>query len=385
MTGERMRLFFCALVVWLAISVFAGDQAVSVLFFYQPGCAECDQVNREVLPDLAVVFPGQIRLERLDLSDPEHAARLITVQEAFDVWDNAPVSMLVGGRVFLSGIEDIREKLIPSIQMLLDGSWDGAQSAILYTDESDTASAVERRVSAFSLYGVAAAGLVDSLNPCAISVLIFFVSVLTMAKVRGRRLAAAGGAFVAASFLTYFLLGFGLLTVVRALPLLGRLKSVVDAVMILVLLVLGVLSVRDAWVFHRRRDPSQVCLQLPPGMKARIHRLTRSGMQTHRLVAAGAIIGSGVTLMESVCTGQVYVPALVLMARAGRSLVRTLSLLMIYNLMFVLPLIIVFVLVGYGLQLPALLAWSRRHVAPAKLMMALLFFVMALVVFLMDS
>lgn len=390
------RLIAALLFVALLNAPAAMAEPVQVLYFFQPGCPECEVIRRDVLPDLDIVFPEQYRLQHLDISVRANAERLIEVQEAFDAWDNQPVSMLVGGRFYLAGVDRIRDQLIPSIQQALDDPVPVVQPPIPVDPEAqggretnfqqtgydaDAPSAVARRVARFTILGVMAAGLVDSLNPCAISVLIFFISVLTMAKVRGRRLLTAGAAFIAASFTNYFLLGFGLLTVVRTLTVFESVKTLVDSVMIVILLVLAVISLRDAWVFHRRGNPADVRLQLSPRIKARIHRLARDEVRTHRLVVAAIIIGSSVTILESVCTGQVYVPALVLMARSGRSLPRVLGLLGLYNLMFVMPLIVIFGLVAKGLQMQVLLNWSRHHVAPAKLLMAALFLGMAIVIY----
>ncbi len=377
------RYITLAILAFMAIrgSVVANEP-VTVLFFYQPGCPECELVRRDVLPDLDVVFPGQYRLESLDVSVQVHAERLIVVQDAFDVWDNEPVSMLVGDRIYLAGVDRIKNDLIPSIQTALDDRLtDEPSMPVTDAGELMSRAAAHRRLARFTISGVMIAGLSDSLNPCAISVLIFFMSVLTLANVRGRRLAAAGAAFITASFVTYFLLGFGLLTVLRTLPEFVTLKVIVDRLMIGILLVLAGVSLRDAWVFHRCGNPADVRLQLPVNIKQRIRRLTRNEMKTRGLVVAAAVIGCGVTLLESVCTGQIYLPALVLMARAGQSLPQVISLLVIYNLMFVMPLIVIFVLVVKGLEMPALLDWSRRHVVPAKLLMAGVFLGMAAGVF----
>lgn len=373
------------LVALMVAAAFYGVNAtepVAIQFFHQPGCPECEQVRRDVLPDLEVVFPGRYRLEHLDITKPANAARLIAVQEALGVWDNEPVSILVADRFYLAGLEIIRDQLVPAIQTALDEHSAQPQgTAIAIAGSEDFHAAIGRRVARFTVPGIMLAGLLDSLNPCAISALIFFISVLSLARIRGRRLAVAGAAFIAASYATYFLLGFGLLGVLRSLTAFTAVKSAVDTIMIMILLVLAGVSLHDAWAFRRSGRPDDVRLQLPGRIKTRIHRLAREGVRTHRLVVAALIIGSGVTVMESVCTGQVYVPALILMARTGRSLPRVVGLLGLYNLMFVMPLIAIFALVFKGLEMPALLAWSRHHVAPAKLMLAGLFIGMALLIY----
>ncbi|MCF7837949.1 MAG: hypothetical protein K9N49_04895, partial [Candidatus Marinimicrobia bacterium] len=112
-------------------------------------------------------------------------------------------------------------------------------------------------------------------------------------------------------------------------------------------------------------------------LKKKMHRLMRHELRATSLALGSLAIGAGVTVIESVCTGQVYVPTLVLILQGGRDWGRAAALLVLYNLMFVLPLILIFWLTYRGLEMPALLAWSRRHVVPGKLLLAAFFLALA--------
>lgn len=79
--------------------------------------------------------------------------------------------------------------------------------------------------------------------------------------------------------------------------------------------------------------------------------------------------------MESVCTGQMYVPTLVVMAKTGTE--KEWGYLLLYNLMFVVPLIIVFLLTYFGLKTEALVAWSKQNVVISKILLGLFFILMA--------
>ena len=178
---------------------------------------------------------------------------------------------------------------------------------------------------------IAGAGLVDGVNPCAISTLVFFMSLLAMAKVRGRGLLAMGLAFCLASFVTYLAIGFGLL---RGLHMLRGFPLVQDGLrvaMLGLLLVLAFLSFRDAWRFARSGRPSDVTLQLPDRIKTRMHASMKRGLGFGSLALGGLVIGSLVTAIESVCTGQVYVPTLVLVARTGGPAGKAWGCLLLYN------------------------------------------------------
>ena len=67
-----------------------------------------------------------------------------------------------------------------------------------------------------SVVAVAAAGLLDGVNPCAFTTLIFLLASLALAG-RGRREVLAIGAFFSlAVFLTYLAIGLGFFAALRA-------------------------------------------------------------------------------------------------------------------------------------------------------------------------
>jgi cytochrome c biogenesis protein CcdA len=142
------------------------------------------------------------------------------------------------------------------------------------------------------------------------------------------------------------------------------------------LVVLGLLSLLDAWRYGRTGDSQAVLLQLPCGIKRLVHRVARTQMRGHTAIWAGLACGAAVTALESVCTGQMYLPTLVLMSRESGG-GRTWGLLLLYNLMFVMPLLVVFGLAALGVRSRRLSDWTRLHVVPAKILLALVFLLLA--------
>ena len=96
---------------------------------------------------------------------------------------------------------------------------------------------------------------------------------------------------------------------------------------------------------------------------------------TLRLCLVGAGLGAGVTLIESVCTGQIYVPTLAFLVKAGRF--AALPYLLLYNLMFCAPLLLALVIAYRGTTSDRFLLFARRHVLGAKLAMAASFLTLA--------
>ena len=85
----------------------------------------------------------------------------------------------------------------------------------------------------------------------------------------------------------------------------------IEIVLIALLLLFALLSFRDAWRFRRSGKSSSVTLQLPEKVKNRIHAVMWSGLKFRYLLPGAFTVGVLVTVLESVCTGQVYLPTLV--------------------------------------------------------------------------
>lgn len=197
--------------------------------------------------------------------------------------------------------------------------------------ESDRECAQQSRLS-LSLPVILLARLVDGFNPCAFSIIIVLAGILAVGG-RMRRARLAGGlSFCVASYATYMAMGLGLVSAIRAVSGFGFAVDVVFVVLAASLFVLSVLSFRDALRYHRQRVPAAITLQLPDKVKSMIRSVAASSWSGPAVVGTGLACGVVVTLLDSLCTGQVYVPVLALLAKEQHS-VRALILLALYNLM----------------------------------------------------
>lgn len=317
-------------------------------------------MENEILPELKGLFGNLYILDRRDIGIMTNYLRLAGYQEQLGCNRDADVSMVVNGQVLLNGLSEIRSRLFETIDRALSGELNAVPAV------PATMANLQARARRFTLPGVMVAGLVDGLNPCAIATLVFFISLLAMFKISGRQLLLAGGAFCAASFLTYYAIGLGLLRVLHLAAGFGPLRTAIDLGMTLMLLALAALSFRDAWRYRHGGDPNRLSLRLPRPIVRATHAVIRRGLRDRNLILGGAGIGAAVTALESICTGQVYVPTLVLVMRGGGSTLTAAAYLMLYNCMFILPLVVAFGLAWRGLQTATLLAWSRHNVVFSK-------------------
>ncbi len=383
--SKKPRTVRLALVLGVVLSVCASavgagsaDQ-VRLDLFFSTGCTECERVEQEVLPELEELFDGMYELVRHDMLQAETIPLLVAYQERCDNHDNGRVSIVVDHTVFLSGYEAIAAELLERVNAALearqDPAWRMPQAPDLSEDEADEV--VRRKASGLTFSVVALGGLLDGFNPCAISTLIFFMSVLAVARAAPRTRLLVGVSFISASFLVYMGLGLGFLYVFRQAPSFTTVKRVVETVLGLCMIPLALFSFRDAFRFRRSQRPDDVTLQIPKAIKTRIHGFMHSRLGTGGPILGGLVTGAGVTVLESVCTGQSYVPVLMYMLKKDCANYCVWLLLIVYNLLFVLPLAAVFVCFHRGMQLTALIDWSKRNLVVVKILLGLFFSAMA--------
>ena len=350
------------------------EARIRIEMFSERGCDVCERLRREVIPEFEFRYAGGYDWREYDISVPANYRRLVQWLRQLAVKGNPPVLVVVDGREALAGYEAIRDGMSGAMERAMAARLAGAGPP---EAPADGPGSVSRHVAGFTLAGILSAAFVDSINPCMVAMMVFFLSLLSVSHAGVRRMALAGSAFVLACYVTYFVLGAGLFSGLRTLTAVQWIRRVVDGFLILLLVFFSLFSFLDAVRYHRTGKSRSVLLKLPDRLQRRIHEVIRRGLHTPRLVAGGFGVGVVVTLMESLCTGQVYLPALAFMIRSGQSTGRCMGYLAVYNLIFVLPLAVLLGLTCAGIGTPVLVEWSRRNVVFSKVLLGLFFAGMA--------
>ncbi|MFH1201813.1 MAG: DUF1573 domain-containing protein [Candidatus Omnitrophota bacterium] len=241
------------------------------------------------------------------------------------------------------------------------------------------------RFKSFSPGVIIGAGLVDGINPCAFTVLVFFISFMTFVGYSKRQTIITGSSFIFAVFLTYLLLGFGLFSFIHQLGIFRTLSRVIYIATGLLAIILGIYSWYDWRIYRRTKNPEDIKLKLPDAVKKKIQGLIRQktdirtpeGKERTRglkLIATAFSCGFLVSLLESVCTGQLYVPTIVYVLKTQGLHLKAFFYLLVYNLMFILPLIVIFILGVVGVGSQKFSGFAHRHLGMVKLITAFVFF-----------
>lgn len=207
-----------------------------------------------------------------------------------------------------------------------------------------------------TLPAVIVGGLLDGVNPCAFSVLLSFVAVLLSSVAlsgASPRVWRIGGIYVFGMFVTYLLLGLGLVGVVSVLV---RTHLAVRLIAVVVV-ALGVWTVKDALL--PGFGPQ---LAMPKATYGLVRR-AMSWSGPWGALAAGVLVG----LCAVPCSGAIYVGILALIATTP--LWTRLGWLLLYNLMFIAPLVALLALVANRRTLNRVAHWTIHQRVATKLVM----------------
>lgn len=202
------------------------------------------------------------------------------------------------------------------------------------------------------LPAVIVTGLLDSVNPCAFAVILLLLAFLfTLRKSRGHIL-KLGFVYVGMIFLVYFAIGLGILQAVRF----SENPHFVARAGAWLLIGLGVINLIE---YFFPKFP--IKLHMPKIAGARTQTLIKQATLPTTM-AAGLLVG----LCTFPCSGGIYVSIITLL-NAKTTLAWGVSYLFLYNILFVLPLIVILLVVGNRMAAKAWARWEREHALKIRL------------------
>lgn len=205
-----------------------------------------------------------------------------------------------------------------------------------------------------TLATVLVAGIVDGINPCAFTVLLLFITALTstvqigehsVSGLRGRML-GLGGIYIASIFLTYLALGVGVLA---SLDFFTR-QHIPARIGALLAILFGLWMLKDYFL------PELGWRLQAPARVGAIAREMGKRATLPALIIGGFLIG----LCTVPCSGAVYLGVLSLLALQPTAL-QGYAYLVLYNVVFVLPLLVILVAASSRPALNRLAHWNLHH------------------------
>ena len=193
------------------------------------------------------------------------------------------------------------------------------------------------------LVGVAA--LIDSVNPCAFSILLLTIAfLLSIGKLRSSVL-QIGSSYIAGIFAVYLLIGLGLLQTLHIFDTPHFMANVGAGLLVL----LGVINVVNEFV-----PAFPIKLAIPHAAHRRIAVLMEQAS-----VPTAFLLGGLVGLCEFPCTGGPYLMVLGLLHDQATYFTGV-GYLILYNVIFILPLVVILLLASDESLLGKVQAWQEQ-------------------------
>ena len=335
-------------------------------YFYQTGCQSCSRVEAD-LNYLRSKYP-QLIIEEFNIYDNAGLADWLAKKAGRKTEELHSPALFIADDAWF-GEEEITPAAVE--ESLLKHEAEGTTK--IWEGYDPSQSGIEDLFKSMSWAAVVFAGLVDGLNPCAFATLIFFVSYLTLSGRKGKEVLAVGMSFTVGVFVAYLAVGLGFY---KVLDLLGDTLTVISrwvyGITALFCFGLAIFSLIDYFKV-RKGGTSDMTLKLPEPLRKRINATIRKGRNQTAYVGGAFITGLVVSMLELACTGQVYLPTIIAVSSNPDLRAQAIGFLVLYNLMFIVPLIVVFILAFYGTTSKDLVGFMEKHSGAVKLGMAVLF------------
>jgi cytochrome c biogenesis protein CcdA len=326
---KRIVLFSVLLLLCLALA----SAQTTVHYFYGTGCPHC--ANVEASGILEKVESQNITIDRHEIYFDEQGRQAYT--EFIDKLNipakdkGIPLAVIDCNQTlsYLSGDIPIINKLEQSIETC--GSASGNNT--LPPEPNDK----------ITLTSIILGAAVDSINPCAFAVLIFLA--VTMLSIGSRRrMLRAAILYIFAVYVTYLLAGIGIFQAIQSLTKVTHYVYLGSGIIVLVA---GLIEIKSFFW------PGGFSLRIPESAKPTIERIAHKGT-----LPAVILLGIVVSLFELPCTGGIYLAILTMMSQHQNF---SILYLLLYNLIFVLPLLVITIIIYHGTSPTLIEKWRLKE------------------------
>ncbi len=350
------------------------DVRIYIAFFTEAACLECDRIEK-MLGYFQKKYP-EVFVKTYDTRNREHQMLQEGISIAFGVSEH---QRLIAPTIFLCDTflidEAITEQAVESIILghrheSFAPPWQKGKKYEYLAHEG-----IRERFRKFGPFVVFIAGLVDGVNPCAFATIVFFLSFMALIGRSRREILTTGITFITVIFIIYLLIGIFLYRIV-GMAFLSAIRYILYYTIAALAFVLGIISIIDALLIARGKT-KRMFLKLPKVIRRRMEKTIVKESKLRNYIVSAAISAAVVSFLEFSCTGQVYIPTIFFVSGTSGLRFRALWFLVLYNIAFIIPLIILFLLAAFGLSSEKLYTFMRRRTLLLKIATAIIFIALA--------
>ena len=326
-------MLFIAIII--SLTFVNAQEKTCVYFFYGDGCQHCAKVE-PVINGLVARSSSQIEIYKFEIYN--NRSNLVLLNQLFDNYnvteEDRGIPAIFIGSHYLIGDKAISENLDSAVANNLNASCPSLDSCMVGVNGTTSSTSSMEKLGSLPLLTVIGAALVDSINPCAIAVLLILIGAL-LATGNKKRAIKAGIAFTLSIYISYFLFGLGLFSAIQISGLSYWFYKVIGILAIII----GLANLKDFFWYGGGGFVMEIPRRWRPKLKDMLGKVTSP--------LGAFLIGFVVCLFELPCTGGPYFVILGLLADK-MTMIASIPILLLYNFVFVLPLIVITFMIYFG-------------------------------------
>lgn len=327
------------------------EDHIDIHYFYSTGCAHCANV-RPLIDRLAdtTEYPD-IDIHIHEIHNEEDYELFNTACSQFNIAQKG-VPLVIIGDTYYQGDTEILKNL--ENRILENRTEDKRCKLSCEQIDKITIDGKEKLELTWPL--IFTSGLIDGINPCAFAVLIFLVATLLAVGDR-KKMLKIGMVYIIAVYVTYFVAGFGLLSIIQY----AGITRIIFTLAATIAIIFGLINIKDYFWYGRG-----ITLQIAKDNKSTISKYAKKAT-----IPSAIVLGFLVSMFELPCTGGVYF-AIIGLLSSNMTQIAAIPYLLVYNLAFIAPLIVILALIYKGADPKTIDRWRLDERRWMKLAMGIL-------------
>jgi cytochrome c biogenesis protein CcdA len=365
---KKILFFILSFFILLAFVSAQEQNSTCIYFFYGDGCMHCARVEPSI-NNLEIQSKYPIEIHKFEIYN--NRSNMVLLNQLFDNYDiqeeEQGLPIIFIGDHYLMGDRPILENLDASLIANFGSDCPKLDSCILDAKGSIGQTSSLEKLSSLSLLTVIGAALVDSINPCAIAVLLILMTALLVTGNKKRAI-KSGLAFTLSIYIAYFLFGLGLFSAIQISGLSYYFYKIIGVLAIII----GLANIKDFFWYGGAGFVMEIPRKWRPKLKEMLGKVTSP--------LGAFLMGFVVCLFELPCTGGPYIVILGLLADK-MTMWSSIPILLLYNLVFVLPLIIITLLIYSGFaNVENATKWKDKNIRILHLIAGLIMLILGLLI-----
>lgn len=353
--------------------VFSKQKNLKIVYFSVPLCSSCIEIEKE-LKDLSLANKN-IKIYQYSINDEKGYKLYKLYNEYYGIEESewkSPV-IFVGDKYLYESksVEHVISEVLEN----------GSETPLLEEKMGDEIVDYNEVFSNYDFITVCLNGLVNGFNPCSLSMLLFFISLLSVKE--GKKIKRLGFLFLIGKFIMLVLIGSLLFKYLSYIDF-SKYKIIMKSIFCAFL---GILIYLNAMDFYniKRNKLNRIKNQLPKGLRKMNQNIIKNVLNNKTgiiLFIASFCLGAVIALGEFLCSGQIYVATLALIIEQHQtgSLLAYIYLIA-YVCCFLVPGLIIVLLISRSKDFIKVSSWINNRLHIIKLgnviiLLALLIYMM---------